>query len=256
MAADDSPEELKFVPAKNSPTEKALLMAACEVGGTVAVYELSSKKTSGGGHISSNTNSNTDKPIVPDSGEDKKPETDFNDVTDKDWFSKAVDYVYKNGLMNGTDGKTFSPEVKLSRGMVAQIVYNMEGKPEYKGNSFTDTAKDCWYYDAVNWAAENGIVKGYSDEIFAGEELITREQLAAILYRYAGYKQYDVTVSGDLKNFTDSGKVSPWAEDALVWAVEKGVISGKGGGILDPGGKATRGEAAQMIMNFCEKFKN
>ncbi len=260
VAADDSPEGLKFVPAKNSPTGKALLMAACEVGGTVAVYELSGKKTLGGSSTSSNTtnndtDNNTDKPVVPDIGKDEKPKANFDDVTDKDWFSKAVDYVYKNGIMNGTGGKTFSPDVKLSRGMAAQILYNMEGKPGYKGGSFTDVTENNWYYDAVNWAAENGIVEGFGDGTFGGDEFVTREQLAAILYRYAKYKNYSVAGSGDLKSFTDRDKVSPWAEDALIWAVETGIISGKGGGILDPGGSATRAEAAQMIMNFCEKFR-
>lgn len=112
-----------------------------------------------------------------------------------------------------------------------------------------------WYTDAVNWAASKGIVKGYSDTVFAPSDTVTREQLAVILYRYAEYKEYDVSAKGDLATFVDSTDTSSWAAEAMEWAVGSGLLTGKDGGRLDPTGTATRAEIATILMRFVENEK-
>lgn len=113
----------------------------------------------------------------------------------------------------------------------------------------------CGYTDAVNWAASKGIVKGYSDTVFAPNDTVTREQLATILYRYAESKGYDVSAKGDLTAFTDGAKTSSWAAEAMEWAVGSGLLTGKDGGKLDPTGTATRAEIATILMRFAENEK-
>ena len=140
--------------------------------------------------------------------------------------------------------------------MMAQILYNLEGRPSVSGeSSFTDVASGTWYANAVAWAAGEDIVSGYGDGTFGPEDSITREQIASILYRYAQYKGYDVTQSGDLNTFTDGGQTSGWAETSMAWAVGSGLISGKGAGVLDPLGTATRAEVAQILMAFCTQYQ-
>ena len=112
-----------------------------------------------------------------------------------------------------------------------------------------------WYTDAVNWAASKGIVKGYRATVFAPNDTVSREQLATILYRYAEYKEYDVSAKGDLTAFTDGAKTSSWAAQAMEWAVGSKLLSGKGGSVLDPTGTATRAEVAQIFMNFAQNLK-
>ena len=175
----------------------------------------------------------------------------FTDVKAGDWFYDAVHYVYDKGMMNGDAGK-FSPNNNLTRGMIAQVLYNLEGKPEAGESAFTDVASDAWYAEAVNWAAEQGIVSGYGNGLFGPEDDITREQMALILYKYAELKGYDVTVKGDLTAFTDGEETSDWAKEAVEWAVGAKLISGKGNGQLDPIGTAIRAEVAQILMGFCE----
>ncbi|MGI5930310.1 endo-alpha-N-acetylgalactosaminidase family protein [Pseudoflavonifractor sp.] len=179
--------------------------------------------------------------------------TGFTDVPADTWYSEAVEYVTEKGLMNGTGEGTFNPLMNLSRSMMAQIFYNMEQRPALSGsNPFTDVAEGQWYTDAVIWAAEQEIVNGYGGA-FQPDGDITREQLAAMLYRYAAYKQLDVTASDDALNaFADGGTVSDWAADAMAWAVEEGILTGKNGGLLDPQGNATRAEVAVILMRFTQ----
>ena len=177
----------------------------------------------------------------------------FKDVKEGDWFYEAVKYVYDNGMMNGTnDGSTFSPDMNLSRSMIVQVLYNLEGKPSAGAEGvFSDVAAGQWYTDAVNWAAANEIVKGYDNGKFGPEDDITREQMAVILYRYAQYKGYDVTAQGDLGTFNDGAETSDWAVEAMKWAVGSSLLQGYAGN-LNPTGTATRAEVAQILMNFCE----
>lgn len=176
----------------------------------------------------------------------------FTDVDISAWYHEAVDYVLDNGMMNGTGATAFAPNAKLSRGMIAQVLYNLENRPGASGSVFNDVASDAWYADAVSWAAAQGIVNGYGSGKFGPTDNITREQMALILFNYAKFKGYDVTAFAGLDTFADGADISVWAQDAVKWAVGAGLLSGKGGGILDPHGTATRAEVAQIFMNFCK----
>ncbi len=186
--------------------------------------------------------------------EGKTSSLPFKDVDSGDWFYEAVQYVSDNETMNGTSSTRFSPNSKLNRAMIAQILYNLEGKPSVRGSAFSDVPSNAWYADAVNWAAEQRIVLGYGSGAFGPENNITREQMAAILYRYAQYKDYDVSASGDLTKYRDGDSVSDWAEDAMQWAVGAKLCTGKSSNVLDPTSTATRAEVAQIMMNFCENI--
>ena len=180
----------------------------------------------------------------------------FTDISEKDWFYGDVMFVYENGLMLGTSKTLFSPHGTVMRGMMATILWRMEGSPVPKGkNSFTDVEAGKWYADAITWTAENGIFAGYGKDKFCPDDPITREQLAAIFYRYADYKGYDLTVKGDLDKFKDADKITDYAKTAMQWAVGSGLVKGKSGNLLDPQGTATRAEIAAMLHRFIEKYK-
>ena len=180
----------------------------------------------------------------------------FTDVSEKDWFYSDVMFVYENGLMLGTSKTLFSPHGTATRGMMATILWRMEGSPVPKGkNSFTDVEAGKWYADAITWTAENGIFAGYGKDKFGPDDPITREQLAAIFYRYADYKGYDLTVKGNLDKFKDADKITDYAKTAMQWAVGSGLMKGKSGNLLDPQGTATRAEIAAMLHRFIEKYE-
>ena len=190
---------------------------------------------------------------------DENPNTGanpFTDVSEKDWFYGDVMFVYENGLMLGTSKTLFSPHGTATRGMMATILWRMEGSPVPKGkNSFTDVEAGKWYADAITWTAENGIFAGYGKDKFGPDDPITREQLAAIFYRYADYKGYDLTVKGNLDKFKDADKITDYAKTAMQWAVGSGLMKGKSGNLLDPQGTATRAEIAAMFHRFIEKYE-
>ena len=187
--------------------------------------------------------------FVPEEAE-KLP---FTDVPEDEWYYDAVAYAYENGWMNGTTSTTFAPGSTTSRAMIVTILHRIEGLPSIQeSGAFLDVPLDAWYADAVAWAAEHGIVEGYSDTAFGPNDPITREQLAAILYRYAQYKGYDVSAKADLSKFTDVDEISGYALEPLQWANAEGLINGKGNGVLDPKGQATRAEAAAILMRFNE----
>lgn len=182
-------------------------------------------------------------------------EPSFDDVLPGHWAYEAVEYVNEKGLMSGVGGGSFSPGQPTTRGMLVTILYRMEGEPEYENTGtirFTDVNDDAWYAKGVYWAAENGIVKGVGDGRYLPEDPVTREQMAAIFHRYAGYKGYDVTAQGDLSAFTDAASVGDWAREALIWAVDKELINGMGDGTVNPRGTATRAQTAAILMRFCE----
>ena len=180
----------------------------------------------------------------------------FTDVSEKDWFYNDAMFVYKNSLMLGTSKTLFSPHGTVTRGMMATILWRMEGSLAPKGeNSFTDVEAGRWYADAITWTAENGIFAGYSKDKFGPDDPITREQLTAIFYRYADYKGYKLTVTGNLDKFEDADKITDYAKTVMQWAVGNGLIKGKSETLLDPQGTATRAEIAAMLHRFVEKAK-
>lgn len=207
--------------------------------------------SSGGGSSSGNNGSQTEEPDEPSGTQD---ETVFSDVSSSAWYAEAVNYVYENGLMTGISSTQFAPNNTLTRAMVVQTLYAMANKPAVSGSeNFTDVSSGDWFADAVTWASANGIVSGYNATQFAPNDPLTREQLALILYGYAQMRGYNTTQSGtSIQKFTDYGSISAWALEAMDWAVNAGLLSGKGNGVLDPTGTATRAEVAQILMNFSE----
>ena len=182
----------------------------------------------------------------------QQPDTRFDDVAKSAWYYKAVEYVAENGIMSGVSAREFAPNAGFSRAMLAQTLYAMSGKPAVKVEStFADVAANAWYADAVNWAAEKGYVSGVGDGKFAPDASVTREQMALILYRYAGSPDASGMAQ---KEFADSSSVSAYAVDAIRWAVHEGLISGMENNTLAPQGTATRAQVAQILMNFHQKL--
>ena len=179
----------------------------------------------------------------------------FGDVDDGDWFADAVRFVYENGMMNGVSETSFVPHATTSRSMIVTILYRLEGEPvvDY-AMDFTDVAGDAYYAEAVRWAASEGIVGGYGGGLFGSEDAVTREQLAVILYRYAVYKGYDVSVGEDtnILSYDDFADLSEYAIPAMQWACGAGVITGVTDATLVPQGEATRAQVAAMLMRFVE----
>lgn len=177
----------------------------------------------------------------------------FSDVRIADWFYNDVKYVYEKGMMAGTAADVFAPNATTTRAMIVTILYRLEGSPAVTGTSaFVDVPAGQWYTDAVNWAAANQIVKGTSATTFAPNASITREQMAAILYRYAQYKGYDVTKKADLSGYSDNGQVSAYAKDALAWANAAKLINGVTNTTLAPQGNATRAQVSAILHRFCD----
>ncbi len=176
----------------------------------------------------------------------------FADVQPTDWAAEAVTFASARGLFTGTSESTFSPEETTSRGMVATVLYRLEGQPEQAlADVYHDVSDDAWYADSVAWAAENGIVNGYGDGQFGPNDSVTREQFVVMLWRYVGSPE---AANHDLTAFTDADQINGYALEALCWAVENGVMNGNGNGRLAPGGTATRAEAAQILKNFIENI--
>ena len=202
-------------------------------------------------------------PVTPGGGgsaptEPEEPTWPFTDVTEgDDWFYDAVAYVYENGIMAGTDETTFEPYMELDRAMAAQLFYNLEGKPAVTGDStFTDVTSGHWAVDAITWAAQNDIVAGIGGGLYDPDSNVTREQFAVMLYKYARFKGYDLTATGDLTQFPDAGSISSWAETALSWANGKGLINGHENGTIDPKGSTIRAQAASILAHFDQSFAN
>lgn len=179
----------------------------------------------------------------------------FADVAQGSWYEEAVRFVQSKGMMVGTSATEFSPELTTSRAMIVTILWRLEGSPAVTAGaadgSFTDVAAGQWYAAAVAWASGKAIVNGMGDGTFAPDAPITREQLAAILYRYAGYKGHNTQSGGSLSGFSDAASVSAYAVDALTWCNAKGLITGMGDGVLAPQGNATRAQAATIFHRFC-----
>ncbi len=181
------------------------------------------------------------------------PSHGFTDLgTEGTWYHEAVDYVLRNGLMSGYGDGTFGPDDNLSRAMLAQILHNIEGRPVVNYlMQFTDVPGSEWYTEAVRWAASTGIITGYGDNLFGPDDNITREQLAVMLWRYAGTP----AATNKELHFKDVDEAGDFALDTLRWAVENGILTGYGDGQLKPTGLATRTEVATMLMRYMEETK-
>ena len=179
------------------------------------------------------------------------PSTPFIDAQNH-WAKESIEWAYAMGYISGTSTTTFSPNQPLTRGMLVSILYRIEGSPATGTSSFTDVPSSKYYAKAVAWAKSIGVVSGITATTFRPEQNITREQLASILHSYARQKGMNVTAQGDMSQFKDTSSISSYAGTALSWAVGAGIVSGKGGGTLDPKGNATRAEAATMLKKFTE----
>lgn len=184
------------------------------------------------------------------------PSAPFTDVDTAKWYHLSVDYVLTHKMMNGVSSRAFAPNANLTRGMLVQILYNLEGKPKGTAAHFSDVQADAWYAEAVGWAASNKVVTGYADGTFRPNAAVTREQAAAILYRYAQSKGIDVSVgeNTNILSYVDVQQASEYAIPALQWAVGAGVLNGKNGGRLAPTGTATRAEIAAIMQRWCENI--
>ena len=207
----------------------------------------------GGGkrHDSSTTNKN---PTTPDNygNNGSTSGMKFTDVATSSWYYSAVKYMQDKGLMAGTSTTTFSPDVTTTRAMIVTILYRMENEPSATASTFPDVAAGQWYSNAVAWAAANGIVSGYDNGNFGPEDIITREQMAAILFRYASFKGYDVTKTANLSTYGDGTQVSEYAQSSMQWANGAGLITGTDTNLLLPTGSATRAQVASILMRFLE----
>lgn len=182
-------------------------------------------------------------------------ELPFVDVSSASWYADAVQYVYENGMMRGTSETMFSPDETTTRAMIVTILHRIEGEPAADASSFTDVMAGSYYTNAVAWAAANGIVNGVNETSFAPDNPITREQLAAILYRYAQFKGYDTTVGGmSLSEYADASQISAYATTAMQWANAEGLITGVTDTTLSPQGSATRAQVATILMRFVENI--
>ena len=179
----------------------------------------------------------------------------FADIDESAWYYEAVLYAYKNGIMQGVGNNLFEPNISLTRAMLVQMLYNLENQPDAETASFDDVATSAWYANAIAWAANNGIVSGVGNNLFAPDVKITREQMAVMLYNYCTYKGIELAAIRDTGSFADANTVSDWAAEAVQAMYRAGILSGKGEGIFDPTGTATRAEVAQMLMNFMEAIK-
>jgi len=178
----------------------------------------------------------------------------FADVPTGAWFFPAIEFVYKNEYFMGTSATAFSPGASMTRGMFVTVLHRLEGRPAFEGGgAFSDVRNPAlYYYDAVTWANARNIVRGYEGGTFQPDRSVTREEMAAIMHRYATFKGRDMSApDAALEAFTDKGDVSGWAADPMRWAVSSGIIRGAGGKLL-PRSTATRAEVAQIILNYCE----
>ena len=200
----------------------------------------------------------SDYAIVIDDRSHEPVDLPFNDVPESYWAYDAIQYVYGEGLMAGTSGSTFSPEGTTTRGQIVTILWRLSGSPVVNYlMDFDDVDPAAYYAEAIRWATSEGIAGGYGGGVFGPDDPITREQLAVMLHRYAQHEGYDVSIGEDtnILSYADAFDVSEYAVSALQWACGAGIISGTGdGSTLSPQGRATRAQAATVLMRFCEEY--
>jgi len=175
----------------------------------------------------------------------------YSDIADNQWYFRSVAYANLNGLMNGMGHGLFAPQSNMTRAMFVTVLWNLENNPIPEGvESFNDVNGEAWYYDAVIWAADNGLAFGVGGDNFAPDRPITRQEMAAILYRYATFKGYEFPINRAMPAFSDINDVEWWARVAIADLAKAGMLNGKGHGILAPTATATRAEVSQLFMNF------
>lgn len=180
----------------------------------------------------------------------------FDDVNTDTWYYDAVQYVTQKGMMKGVSETTFAPNAEMSRAMIVAVLYRLEGNPIVADKSaYTDIENGQWYTDAVIWASKNQIVEGYGDRAFGVNDIVTREQLATVLYRYSKYKSLDMTKTTSLEKYVDAGAIGDFAQSGMNWANAEGLITGTSANTLDPKGMVTRAQAATVLMRYCENTK-
>ena len=185
-------------------------------------------------------------------GGNECPSLNFVDLDPDAWYHLSVDYVLRNGLMEGYGNKIFAPGDRLNRAMIVQVLYNLEGRPEVSGESaYTDVSEDMWCTDAIIWATQQSIINGYGNGQYGPADPVTREQMAAIFYRYSSFRGYNLA-EGSYDHFADHDAVAGYAEQAMRWAVGKGLLMGREDGTLCPGCHTNRAEFATVIQRFCE----
>ena len=216
--------------------------------------ENGGSSSSGSSSSGSSSSGNSSKPSIKNPAVPSSGTLPFRDVSEGDWCYDAVKYAYENGLMAGTSASTFEPGVATTRGMIVTILYQLEGQPIVSGNFFPDVTSGQYYTDAVAWAVENGIVTGYDNGNFGPCDTITREQLAAILFRYASYKGYNVAERTDLSKFSDKDQIHGYAVEPLAWANSEGLVNGTSAVTLNPRGSATRAQVAVILTRFCQNI--
>ncbi len=194
---------------------------------------------------------------IPDPDPEAPVELPYQDVGKDNWYYGSVQYAYENGIMTGVNATTFAPNESLVRAQFAVILHRMNGEPEIPYSArFHDVDEGVWYTDAILWAADTGVVTGYSNGNFGPGDNINREQMAVMMYRYAAYKGYDTSVKADFGQYQDAGRVSDFAQEAMQWAVGEQIITGKYDETqLDPQGNASRAECATIIMRFMERYE-
>ena len=262
-ADENSAARAAFEMVTNCNPRKWICVAADDVkavsGGNVAMLLMTTKE----GGLGETILKNFEKQFGIDNtyeygAEETEWENPFTDVKDTDWFYDTVKYVNQNGIINGMTADTFAPGTELTRAMLVTILYRSEGSPEVEADSkFSDVKASDWFGAPVIWAAENGIVNGVSETEFAPNNAITREQIAAIMYRYAQAKEYDVAIAKvtAIDGYSDAASISSWATDAIKYTVGTGIMKGKTADTLNPQDKATRAEAATVVMRFIEGNK-
>ncbi len=217
-----------------------------------------STSSNGGGHSggSSGGNAADTQPPADNTTGSAVQTGSFSDVNTGNWYYSAVEYVASKGIMTGISASSFGPNLDTTRGMIVTILYRLENQPTgTEAAAFSDVRAGQYYADAIAWANANGIVTGYGNGLFGPNDAITREQMAAILYRYAQYKEYDVSASAELTAFSDAANVSRYAVDAMKWANAAGLINGVTSSKLAPGNSAARAQVASILMRFCENIK-
>lgn len=223
---------------------------------TLNVSRTESTPNNGGG-TPAGGGSGTGTPNEDDQSVLGETTMNFDDVTTDDWFYDAVQYAVAANIIRGVTPTTFEPETPMTRGMFVTILYRLEGEPAVTGaNPFEDVAAGLYYITPVIWASANHIVDGYDSDTFAPDDVLTREQLVTMLYRYAAYKGYDMTagMNAELSAMTDAGTISAYALTPFKWAYASDIIHGTTPTTLSPGVTATRAQGAKMLMDFMESF--
>lgn len=182
-------------------------------------------------------------------------ELPFRDVSKRDWYYDDVVYVYRKGYMDGMSSTRFGGELNTTRGQIVTILWRLTGEPRAtKRNPFTDVSSSQYYYDAISWAYDAGVVDGFDARTFKPDQNVTREQLAAILYRYAKYMNLSTSGSAYLAKYRDADKIANWAYDAMAWANYRGLINGTSATRIDPKGYATRAQIAAILHRFAVEY--